>query len=105
MGRKFAGAAFVCGIAGLPLLLLSYAWLPLALMGREVEFVRYAVVLGEIGALAAGALAVGLGVAARRRSGPGQSEHRLASRGLAMGGVVLGLVLVPNIVSNLLTAR
>lgn len=103
MGRKLAGTALVCGIAGLPLWLLSYAWLPFALMGREAEFVPYAVVVGEVGALAAGALAVGLGVAARRSSGPAHSEHRLASCGLAIGAVVLALVLVPNIVGSLLT--
>jgi hypothetical protein len=53
--------------------------------------------------LAADALAVGLGVAARRSSGQGHPEHRLASRGLVMGAVVLALVLVPNLVGRLLT--
>ena len=100
-----AGPAFVCGIAGLPLWLLSYAWLPFALMEREAEFVWYAVIVGEVGALAAGALGVGLGVAARRSSDPGQPERRLASRGLALGAVVLALVIVPNIVGSLLIGR
>ena len=105
MGRKLAGTALVCGIAGLPLWLLSYAWLPFAVLGREAEVVRYAVVVGEVGALAAGALAVGLGVVARRRSGPGHPAHGLASRALAIGAVVLALVLVPNLAGSFLTAR
>ena len=97
--------AFACGIAGLPLWLLSYAWLPFALLGREADFAWYAVVAGEIGALAAGTLAVGLGLVARRRSVPGEPERRRATRGLALGAVVLTLVVVPNIVGMLLIGR
>jgi len=71
-GQNLAGTALVSGIAGLPLWLLSYAWLPFALMGREVEFVRYAVVGGEVGALAAGALGVGLALRPGEVPAPGQ---------------------------------
>jgi hypothetical protein len=46
MGRNLAGTALGCGIAGLPLGLLSYAWLPFAVLGREGELVRYAVAPG-----------------------------------------------------------
>ena len=50
-----------------------------------------------------GAHAVGPDVAAPRCSGQGLPEHRLASRSLAMGVVVLALVLVPILVRRLLT--
>lgn len=62
-------------------------------------------IVGEIGALAAGAFAVELGRLARRSPGPGHPEQRLASRGLALGAVVLALVLVPNLVGGLWTIR
>src|SRR5687767_12604294 len=103
MGRNMAGAAFICGVAGLPLLLLSYAWVPFALMGREEEFVFYAVVGGEVGALVAAVLAVGLGIAARRGCPAGTPEHRRATRGLLIGALVFTLVLAPNILGSLWT--
>ena len=105
MVRKLAGIALVCGLAGLPLWLLSYAWLPFALTGREAEFVWYAVVGGEVGAVAAGVLGVGFGITARRGSPAGTREHRQATRGLLIGALVLALVLVPNILGSLWTAR
>ena len=105
MGNGFAGTAVGCGVAGLPLLLMSYAWVPFAWAGREPGFVLPAVVVGEVGAVAAGALAVGLGVAARWRYGPGHPARGRASRALALGAAVLVLVLVPNLIAHLLAAQ
>lgn len=105
MGRHLAATALGCGLAGLPLWLLSYAWLPFALMGHEGEFVWYAVVVGEVGAFVAGILGIGLGIAARRASEPGTRERRRASRALAIGALVLALVVVPNVVGAFLTVR
>jgi hypothetical protein len=100
MGEKLAGTSMVCGVVGLPLWLLSYTWLPFAWAGRDGWFVWSAVVVGEIGALAAGALGVGLGITARMRFRSGTPDHRRATRGLLLGAIVLGLVLVPNIAAG-----
>ena len=105
MKGNLARTALICGIVGLPLWMLSYAWLPFSMVGREGPFVRYTVVGGEVGAFAAAALGVGLGVAARRHSRPGSTEHRLASRGLWVGALVMSLILIPNVLGRFLTAR
>ena|SRR5688572_21464739 len=101
---SLARRALISGIAGLPLLLVSYAWIPFALVGREAELVRYAVVVAEIGALAAGSSAIALGIRARRRSAPGHPDYSVATRGLVLGAVVLVLVVVPNVVGAFVTA-
>jgi len=102
MKISFARTALICGMAGLPLWLLSYARVPYALAGRQGQFVRSTVIAGEVGAFAAGALGVGLGITAKRRSEPGSPEHRLASRGLTLGALVLALILIPNILGRFL---
>ncbi len=95
----------MCGLAGLPLWLVSYAWLPFAMAGCDTGTVWGAVVVGEVGALAAGSLGVGLGTIARKRSRPGTPDHRRATRALLVGAAVLAMVLVPNIVGRLWTAQ
>jgi len=100
-----ARAALVCGVIGLPLCLLSYVWIPFAgtRMGNGV--ILYVVIVSELGALAAGASAVALGLAARRYCPRGTVDRQMASRGSIIGAIVLLLVLVPNIVGNLLASR
>ncbi len=108
--EKLAKGSFMCGVLGFPLWLLSYAWIPLGLMGQEAAFLpwhrlRYVIIGGELGALGAGILSIIFGIAARRRFRSGTGQHRLASRGVAMGVVVLLLVIVPNIVGSVLLTR
>jgi len=105
MKRSLARTALIGGSVGIPLWLLSYSWLPFALAGRDGQFVLHAVVVGEVGAFAAGALGVGLGFTARKRSAPGSREHRLASRSVTVASVVRTLVLIPNVLGRLLHAQ
>lgn len=97
-----ARVTVICGIIGFPLLLLSYSWIPFALTGREMGSWGYLIVIGEVGALFAGIVSVGLGIVVRRRTQSGTAEYRLASRGLVIGTLLLVFVVVPNILGALL---
>lgn len=97
-----ARIAVACGAAGFPLLLLSYSWIPFAAAGREMGGWIALVVVGEGGALLAAAAAIGLGWRARQASAGGTPAHRLASRGVALGILLLVLVTVPNLAGVLL---
>ena len=103
--EKLARVAVACGIAGFPLWLLSYSWVPFATAGREMGSLRYLPLVGEAGALLAGIASIGLSSRARKLSQTGSSEHGLASRGLAIGVLLLVLIVVPNMVGALLLAR
>ena len=92
-GQRLAKASLVCGVLGFSLWLLSYSWVPFALTGHEAgELVGSVVMVSEVGGLLVGLLGVGSGFLARRRSRVGSLERRWASRGLAMGAVVLVLI-------------
>jgi hypothetical protein len=92
-GHRLAKASLVCGILGFSLWLLSYSWVPFALTGHQAgELVGYVVKVSEVGGLLVGLVSVGSGFLARRRSQAGSPERRWASRGLAMGAVVLVLI-------------
>ncbi len=103
MGRVNAGSrrrakmAFVCGVLGFPLWLLSFSWVPFALMGRSIGPVFYIILASEAGALLAALFGVGLGLSARRHAPIGTRDYKLASRGVVMGVVVLVLVVGLNI--------
>jgi hypothetical protein len=103
--EKLARVAVACGMVGFPLWLLSYSWVPFATAGREMGSLSYLPLVGEVGALLAGIATVGLGRIARQHSQTGTTEHRLASRGLAIGVLLLVLIVVPNIVGGLWLAR
>jgi len=94
---RLAGAALACGVIAFPLWLLSFAWVPFAVAGREVGPFRYVILLGEAGALLAAISAIGLGLAARRGANAGTAQHRRASWGLVAGAVALLLVVGPNV--------
>jgi hypothetical protein len=96
-GSRLATAAFVCGVLGFLLWLLSYAWIPFALVGKEPEAIVYVVVAGELGGFLASLCSICCGILGRKRLQPGISAHRLASQGLAMGAVVLVLLVGLNI--------
>ncbi len=91
-GNGLANAAFACGVLVFPLWLLSFSWVPFALTGREVGSVWYIILAGEVCALLAAVLAIGLGVVARRRASAGSAGHRRASRGLVNGAIALVLI-------------
>lgn len=100
---KFAWAAIGCGLAGFPLVLLSYSWVPFASAGREMGSWSFLPLVSEVGALLAAIVAIFLGRLARQRAQPGIiAEHRLASRGLALGVGLLALIVVPNLVGGLM---
>jgi hypothetical protein len=96
-GSRLATAAFVCDVLGFLLWLLSYAWIPFALVGKEPEAIVYVVVAGELGGFLASLCSICCGILGRKRLQPGTSAHRLASQGLAMGAVVLVLLVGLNI--------
>ncbi len=96
-GDRLATAAFACGLLAFPCWLLSFSWMPFAFTGRAVGSVRYLILAGEAGALLAAFLALGLGIVARRRARVGVAHRRRASRGLALGAIVLVLVVGLNI--------
>lgn len=92
IGSRLATAAFACAVLAVPLWLLSFSWVPFALAGHEVGSVRYVILAGEVGALAAALLAIGLGVVARKRAPAGTPYYRRASRGLIVGTIALALI-------------
>ncbi len=96
--RRQAEIAFICGVLGFPLWLLSFSWVPFALAGYSIGPVRYIILAGEVGAILTGLVGVGLGILARRRSHVGTADHQRASRGLVLGAVVLVFVVGFNIV-------
>ncbi len=91
-GRRRATAAFICGVLALPLWLLSFAWVPFVLAGREIGSVWYLIVASEVSALVMALAAVGLGLVERRSVRPGTTDHRRATRGLVLGGIALLLL-------------
>lgn len=91
-GSGLANAAFACSVLVLPLWLFSFSWVPFALTGREVGSVWYIILAGEVSALLAAVLAIGLGVVARRHASAGSAVHRRASRGLIIGTTALVLI-------------
>jgi hypothetical protein len=94
---RLAAAAFVFGVLGFLLWLLSYAWVPFALVGKESNVVVYVVVAGELGGFLASLGSICCGILGRQRLQPGTRAHRLASQGLAMGAVVLVLLVGLNV--------
>lgn len=106
---RLATTAFVCGVLGLVLLLLSYLWIPFALLGIEVGSVAvesalaYIIVAGEAGGLLAGLAGIVFGVIVREHLQSGTKAHRLASRGLAMGIVALVLIVGLNVLGTMLS--
>jgi hypothetical protein len=95
---RLATTAFVCGVLAFPLLVLSYTWIPFALIGREPDAIVY-VVAGEVSGLLASLGGIGCGFLGRKRTQSGTRAHRLASQGLAMGAIVLVLLVGLNILS------
>ncbi len=100
--HRLAKIAFVCGLLGFPLWLLSFSWVPFALMGRSIGAVWYIILASEVSALLAALSGVGLGLIARRRAHVGTANHQLASRGLVIGVIVLVLVVGLNIIGLVL---
>ena len=102
---RLATTAFVCGV----LWLLSYLWIPFALLGIEVGSVAvesalaYIIVASEAGGLLAGLGGIVFGVIVRGRLQSGTKAHRLASRGLAMGMVALVLIVGLNFLGTMLS--
>lgn len=90
--------AHVAGFVGLPLWLLSYAWLLSPLTRGGVPASNYLVIVGEVGALLAGTFALIVGLTLRRRFQDGSSGCRSAARARMLGAVLLFLVVVPNLV-------
>jgi hypothetical protein len=105
INSRLATTAFVCGVLAFPLWVLSYAWVPFALIGREPDAIMYVVMTGEAGGLLASLGAVGCGLIGRMRTQSGTRAHRLASQGLAMGTIVLVLLVVLNIVGIIVFAE
>lgn len=103
--EKLARIAVTCAFVGFPLCLLSYSWFPFAIAGREMGSLTYLPLTGEVGALLAGITSIGLSSIVRKVSQKQSAEHRLASRGLAMGVLLLVVIVVPNIVGALLLAH
>ena len=97
-GGRLATVAHTCGALAFLLWLLSFAWVPFALAGREIGSVWYIIVAGEAGALLAALLAIGLGVAGRRRAPTGTSMYRRATRGVLFGAAALVLIIGLNLV-------
>jgi hypothetical protein len=85
LNSRLATTAFVCGVLAFVLWVLSYSWVPFALMGRESYAVMYIVVTGEAGGLLASLGAIGCGLIGRKYTHSGTRAHRLASQGLLMG--------------------
>jgi hypothetical protein len=98
IGGRLATAAIACGVLAFPLWLLSFSWVPFALTGRVMGSAWYIVLVGEVGALLAALLAIGLGSIARRRASAGTAYHRRASQGLTIGVIALVLIVGLNIV-------
>lgn len=94
---RLATTAFACGILSFPLWVLSYSWIPFALIGKEPDPIMYVVVTGEVGGVLASLGAIGCGLIGRKHTQSGSRAHRLASQGLAMGTVVLVLLVGLNI--------
>lgn len=92
VGSRLAHAALACGLLVFPLWLLSFSWVPFALAGRKVGSVWYIILAGEVSALLAALLAIGLGVVARRRAPAGSTAHQRASRGFVIGTIALVLI-------------
>ncbi len=82
---SLATVALVCAVLALPLWLLSFSWVPFAMMGRPVGPFRYVIVAAEVGALLAASLGTGLGVIARRRARVGTAGRRRATGALMLG--------------------
>ncbi len=94
---RLATTAFACGVLAFPLVVLSYTWIPFALIGREPDAIVYVVVAGEVGGLLASLGGIGCGLLGRKRTQSGTRAHRMASQGLAMGAIVLVLLVGLNI--------
>ncbi len=104
VSNRLATAAFVCGVLGFLLWLLSYAWVPFALMGKESDVIVYVVVAGELGGLLASLCSIGCGVLGRKLLQPGNRAHRLAWQGFVMGVVVLVLLVGLNILDAIISS-
>ena len=95
---RLAKTALICGILGFPLWLLSYSWVPFALIGHQAgELVDDLVAIGEVGGLLVGLVSIGSGFIARRRAPAGSRQRRWASWGLVLGAVVLALIVGLNL--------
>lgn len=103
VSNGLATAAFVCGVLGFLLWLLSYAWVPFAFMGKESDVIVY-VVAGELGGLLASLCSIGCGVLGRKLLQSGTRAHRLASQGFVMGVVVLVLLVGLNILGVIISS-
>ena len=90
------------GVLGCPLWLLSFSWVPFALIGRSIGAVWYIIFASEVGALLAALGGVGCGLLACRHAHIGTTDHQLGSRGLVVGSIVLVLVIGFNIVGMVL---
>jgi hypothetical protein len=89
--------AQVSGFVGVPLWVLSYAWLPSLLTGHDLRASNYLAVIGEVGALLAGTFALVVGLTLGGRFQTGCSECRSAAHARTLGALLLFLVIVPNI--------
>lgn len=98
LGRSLSLAALGCGIAGIPLWLLSYVWILFRLAGRETEGVWGVVVACEVGAMCAVLCGTIAGVVARRRVEPGGEDSRRAGRGMKLSAAVFACVVLFNLI-------
>src|SRR5687768_9471922 len=95
-----AKVAFGIALAGFPLMLLSYAWL-LVPTSADEPALRYAIVVGEVGALLAAIAAISLSLAVRRHFHDATAERRKATHALLLGTLLLSLVILPNVIGIL----
>ena len=75
-GSSLASVALVCAALAFPLWLLSFSWVPFAVVERPLGSARHVIVAAEVGALLASLLGAGLGASARRRSRAGTAGRR-----------------------------
>jgi hypothetical protein len=94
--------AKVSGFVGVPLWVISYAWLPAALTGHGPPAWNYLVIIGEVGALLTGTFALIVGLILRGRFEAGSSNCRSASLARMLGALLLFLVVIPNLIGGVL---
>lgn len=96
-----ARRALACGVVGLALWLVSYSWIFVPAPNAPI-LVLALPFLGEVGAVLAAIAGIVLGARARRSSWPASSAHRTSARALALNGLVIALVIVPNVLGLLI---
>ena len=98
IGQRLSNIALGLGFIGLPLWLLSYAWIPFRLAGRETETVWDFIIAIEIGAMIAGLSSIILGLIAFRYAEGGAADSRKASRAVMLGAATWVCLVVFNLI-------